>query len=447
MTYATRQLWDTDDETSIPTRVQSINRQPKTFAAVGSAPTLARLTPVAYDESVDKWKVWSGISAVNEVQTITVTATGGTFAILFDGEQTAEIAYDATAAAVQTAMLLLPNLNSGDVVVTGSAGGPYTLTFGGQYLQTDVPAVTTDVTYLSGGTHTAVVVQTTPGVRVNEVASIAVDATGGTFTITIEGLATAAIAFDATAAAVLTAIELNRPGIEPGDIAVTGGPGDDGGTTPYVLTWGGKYLGIDAPAVTTNAGSLTGGAGTAVVTTDPAGSSTNEVQTLTITATSGTFTMTYNGVTTTALAFDASAATVQAALRLLPGLAPENVTVSGSAGGPYTITFVGDLYGIDVPLLTTSDVGLAGGTKTAVVATSTAGVDGQGVDAVKGFVWPDPIVLDASNDVIGVVMLEGEVHYDDIVLPTGESATTLKAALRSGPRALGLNIVGLAQVR
>lgn len=100
-----------------------------------------------------------------------------------------------------------------------------------------------------------------------ESASIAVDATGGTFTITFRGTATAAIAFNATAAAVQAALELN-PEIDVGDVIVTGGPGAAGGATPYVITFGGQYDGQDvAGAFTTGVGSLTGGAGTAAVTT------------------------------------------------------------------------------------------------------------------------------------------------------------------------------------
>jgi hypothetical protein len=109
-----------------------------------------------------------------------------------------------------------------------------------------------------------------PYVVDSESVSIPVDATGGTFTITIEGEATAAIAFNAAASAVQTAIEL-LPGIEPGDVTVSGGPGSAGGATPYVITWGGRYRGLNAPAVTTGAGSLPGGAGTATVTTTAGG--------------------------------------------------------------------------------------------------------------------------------------------------------------------------------
>ena len=240
MAYATRELYTAGSDITPPVRVYPKLVMPKTFAAVGAAPTYERLTPVAYNTSVDKWVRWTGL---------------------------------------------------------------------------------TDF----------------------ESASIAVDATGGTFTITIEGQATAAIAFNATAAAVQAAVEL-LPGIGPGDLAVTGGPGVAGGGTPYVITWGGRYQGTDAPPVTTGAGSLTGGAGTAAVTT-------------------------------------------------------------------------------------------------------TAGVAKNGADIIRGFVWPDAVVIDASNDVLANVLLAGDVDYNDVVLFAGEVAASLKNALRVGLRERGITITGLDLVR
>lgn len=110
------------------------------------------------------------------------------------------------------------------------------------------------------------------GSLVNESASIAVDATGGTFTITWDGSTTAAIAFNATAAAVKAALLLADNDIGADDIIVTGGPGVAGGATPYLITWTGDYGRRDVTAVTTTAASLTGGAGTAAVTTIAGGS-------------------------------------------------------------------------------------------------------------------------------------------------------------------------------
>lgn len=100
---------------------------------------------------------------------------------------------------------------------------------------------------------------------------------------------------------------------------------------------------------------------------------TNEVQTATITGspTGGTFTLSGNGATTAALAYNAAAATVQTAVRALGG-AYANATVTGSAGGPYTIT-VPYAEG-NVAQLTASGAGLTGGTSPGVtMATTTQG--------------------------------------------------------------------------
>ncbi len=103
-------------------------------------------------------------TGTEEVQTLTLTgATGGTFTLTFDGETTSTIAYNASAATVQTALRALSNLDTADVAVTGSNGGPYTITFGGAYVNMDVEAIVPDGTSLTGTTPTAVIVTTTPG--------------------------------------------------------------------------------------------------------------------------------------------------------------------------------------------------------------------------------------------------------------------------------------------
>lgn len=80
---------------------------------------------------------------------------------------------------------------------------------------------------------------------------------------------------------------------------------------------------------------------------------TSEVQTLTPTntPTGGTFRLSFKNQITAAIAYDADGAAVQAALRLLPSIAPDGVTVSGSAGGPWVVTFANHLAKLDVPLL------------------------------------------------------------------------------------------------
>jgi ribosomal protein S11 len=89
----------------------------------------------------------------NEVQQVTVDATSGNFTLTFNGQTTGSIAFDAAASAVQSALEALSNIASGDVVVTGSAGGPWDVEFRGTYLGTNVSEMTaTDVDLAGGGT-------------------------------------------------------------------------------------------------------------------------------------------------------------------------------------------------------------------------------------------------------------------------------------------------------
>ncbi|WP_039942974.1 hypothetical protein [Streptomyces himastatinicus] len=104
-------------------------------------------------------------AVTNEVQTVTITGgpTGGTFTLTYSGQTTAAIAYNATAAAVQTALEALSNVNPGDMTVTGNAGGPYTVTFGGQYLGDNVAQMTATGSFTGGSSPAVAVATTTAG--------------------------------------------------------------------------------------------------------------------------------------------------------------------------------------------------------------------------------------------------------------------------------------------
>lgn len=107
----------------------------------------------------------------NEIQTVTITGTptGGTFTLTFSGQTTAAIAYNAIAGAVQTALLALSNLDSGDVTVGGGPGPgtPYTVTFGGSYAAEDVPVMTAAHAFTGGSSPDIAVTTTTPGVGID----------------------------------------------------------------------------------------------------------------------------------------------------------------------------------------------------------------------------------------------------------------------------------------
>lgn len=98
----------------------------------------------------------------DEVQSVTEGGSGLTsFTLTFSGQTTASIAAAASAGAVQAALEALSNIDPGDVVVTGSASGPYTVTFGGQYDGTNVAQMTATPT---GGTGTVTVATVAGGV-------------------------------------------------------------------------------------------------------------------------------------------------------------------------------------------------------------------------------------------------------------------------------------------
>jgi hypothetical protein len=110
----------------------------------------------------------------------------------------------------------------------------------------------------------------------------------------------------------------------------------------------------------------------------PYGGTTEEVQTVTEGGSGLTsFTLTFNGQTTSSLVAAATAAQVQAALVALSNIGAGNVAVTGSAGGPYTVTFQGTLANTNVAQMTATPTG---GTGTVTVATATGG----GTDAGTG---------------------------------------------------------------
>lgn len=109
----------------------------------------------------------------------------------------------------------------------------------------------------------------------NEVQQVAVSATGGTFTITYAGQTTSAIAYNATAAVVLAALEAlsNIPaGAMRVEMTVSASP-----LFTWLIEFGGSLGETNVAQVTCGAGSLTGGAGTATPTTVTGGAAVSSI--------------------------------------------------------------------------------------------------------------------------------------------------------------------------
>lgn len=124
---------------------------------------------------------------------------------------------------------------------------------------------------------------------------------------------------------------------------------------------------------------------------------TDEVQTVTITGTptGGTFTLSFGGFTTAAIAYNANAATVQAALEALPTIGTGGVTCGGGAlpGVAVTVTFAGNLTKLAVATITVGTNALTGGTSPAVAVTETT----PGVTATCRGALKSATLIDTTN--------------------------------------------------
>lgn len=110
-------------------------------------------------------------AGTDEVQTLTIDADGGTFKLVFEGQQTAAISWSAVnatlIAAIDSALEALSTIGTGGVttaVGTMTAGvGTATITFGGNLAKKAVSTITVGNNSLTG-TATLSVAETTPGV-------------------------------------------------------------------------------------------------------------------------------------------------------------------------------------------------------------------------------------------------------------------------------------------
>ncbi|MFI2620383.1 hypothetical protein [Streptomyces sp. NPDC018584] len=160
---------------------------------------------------------------------------------------------------------------------------------------------------------------------------------------------------------------------------------------------------------------------------------TNEVQTLTVTGapTGGTFTITWSGQTTTALPYNATAAQVQTALEALSNIAPGDVTVTGNAGGPWTLTWGGTQLGEDVAAPTTTESFTGGTTPDITIATTTAGgaaTASDGSQVFLGFLFTEVAFSPTATKCAAPLMVHGQINpaklpvaFDPTDLPAGSN--------------------------
>lgn len=177
----------------------------------------------------------------------------------------------------------------------------------------------------------------------------------------------------------------------------------------------------------------------------------------------GSFDLFIDGLAVVDIDWDELVADVQTKINAVLADADKPYTVActctevglGVAGAVLTITFSENAGAPSVAVNTEKITD--GGTSepgNLILAASDAGTELIGSNIIAGFVAHDAVQLSAANEVLGVVMLEGEVHRDDIntaairaLLLGSPSEGELDTALKSAElRKRGIHVRGLADV-
>lgn len=138
---------------------------------------------------------------------------------------------------------------------------------------------------------------------------------------------------------------------------------------------------------------------------------TNEVQTLTASGTvsGGTYTLAFMGEITSALAYNASNATILAALNALPNVVSGDITLGGGAlpGTPVTFTFAQQYASGNVPMIVVDGTLLTGSTPAYTMTQTTpgAGLTEVPEEPIAGNMWD--FYLNTSAATLGNTKLTG----------------------------------------
>lgn len=316
-------------------------------------------------------QVQQGYAGKSEVQRIAIvgTATSGNFTLSFRGQTTGNIAYNANAATVQSALEGLSTIGSGNVTVSGT--GPWDVTFAGGFAFANPDLITASGSGLSKSGSYTVSVTTTVGAKAgkNKIVRI-IDPSGGNASSDVsirsnDGSTVGPWDGDATAATVQGLFDtefganntiVRRPSLGVWDVEFVG-----------------KYANINAPLIgeTDFAVGSTSIVCSTEVTRSTEGHGTINSQWRLTPPTYGTYALTWtdprtgNRVGSGTLAYSATAAEIERSIGDLyaQGAGPSCVAVVPTSGdpsdttGPFVLTFLGPLAGQNV-----ADVAVTAGT-------------------------------------------------------------------------------------
>ena len=369
-----------------------------------------------------------GVNPVNKITSIGLgsdIAADSLYSLSFGGQTTRYIATDEDAAAIQAALEELGNIGAGNVLVTRDGDDVYVEfinDLGGDPLSAltvigvdawagaEEGEEITNVSY-DGGTNV-----TTYSVQISN--NDNTPPTAGAFQLEIAGNATGWLAFDATASEIANALA-DALSIDVSNITYAG-TGEGTNALPYTFYIAGGDYSAGGNSITINAAN---DSAIADQNYQAGVASVDEVQEVYLdNAIGGTFTLTFNPgggyatQTTGALNHDASAADIKAALEALEGITEVNVTGSGTAASPWTVTFLNHTGSKDVVDLTVDTSNLQNVVADAV--TSRQGVQGPSmndllalnvVDGLGGNVVAQVSGNNVSLDEVGVADGFGEL--------------------------------------
>lgn len=138
----------------------------------------------------------------------------------------------------------------------------------------------------------------------------------------------------------------------------------------------------------------------------PGNVAVNEVQSVTANGTAGTFKLSFEGKSTGAIAAGATSAAVQAALEGLSTVGAGNASVSGPAGGPWTVEYIGNLASVDVNRLEPSLVDQ-------VIAVNASGGSFR-VSSPNGLIQEtEPIAFNATAEALEAALVKSNLDNLD----------------------------------
>jgi autotransporter-associated beta strand protein len=290
----------------------------------------------------------------NSVQVVSVNGTTGTYTLSFLGQTTGPLnAATSTAQDVENALNNLSAIGlqpeQQTITVPTAGAGTYTLSFDGQ--QTGAIA-----TGAAAGTIQAAL-QGLSTIRRSEIQDVMVSATDGYFTLSYLGQRTAPLPFNIPAsggvgatASVENALNALST-IIPGSVAVAISPVSVPGATVFRVTFSGNANRAQIVSQTYNTDTVQDGS-----------SGFSEIQRFALFSTSGTFTISFNGLTTIPLAWNATLDEISDAINALPSVGGVNgvVVVTEAplgSGRRFTLAFAGELAGRNLPEITADGVG------------------------------------------------------------------------------------------